>query len=47
MPDMLLVVDGDILDFIDRYQADVIHVNHAFEMLLAVRIRELVFRRTG
>jgi hypothetical protein len=36
-----------ILDFIDRYQVDVIHVNHAFEMLLAVRIRELVFRRTG
>jgi hypothetical protein len=36
-----------ILDFIDRYRLDVIHVNHAFEMLLAVRIRELVFRRTG
>ena len=35
------------MDFIDRYQVDVIHVNHAFEMLLAVRIRELVFRRTG
>ena len=36
-----------ILDFIDSHQVDVIHVNHAFEMLLAVRIRELVFRRTG
>ena len=38
---------ASILDFIDRYQVDVIHVNHAFEMLLAVRIRDLVFRRTG
>ncbi len=36
-----------ILDFIDSHQVDVIHVNHAFEMLLAIRIRELVFRRTG
>lgn len=36
-----------ILDFIDNYQIDVIHVNHAFEMLLGMRIRELVFRRTG
>jgi GT2 family glycosyltransferase/glycosyltransferase involved in cell wall biosynthesis len=36
-----------ILDFIDNYQVDVIHVNHAFEMLLGIRIRELVFRRTG
>ena len=36
-----------ILDFIDRHQVDVVHVNHAFEMLLAVRIRELVFRRTA
>jgi len=36
-----------ILDFIDSHQVDVIHVNHAFEMLLAIRIRELIFRRTG
>jgi GT2 family glycosyltransferase/glycosyltransferase involved in cell wall biosynthesis len=36
-----------IFDFIDSHQVDVIHVNHAFEMLLAIRIRELVFRRTG
>ena len=36
-----------ILEFIDNHQVDVIHVNHAFEMLLATRIRELVFRRTG
>jgi GT2 family glycosyltransferase/glycosyltransferase involved in cell wall biosynthesis len=36
-----------ISDFIDSHQVDVIHVNHAFEMLLAIRIRELVFRRTG
>jgi GT2 family glycosyltransferase/glycosyltransferase involved in cell wall biosynthesis len=36
-----------ILDFVDTHQVDVIHVNHAFEMLLAIRIRELVFRRTG
>jgi GT2 family glycosyltransferase/glycosyltransferase involved in cell wall biosynthesis len=36
-----------ISDFIDSHQIDVIHVNHAFEMLLAIRIRELVFRRTG
>jgi glucosyl-dolichyl phosphate glucuronosyltransferase len=36
-----------ILDFIDCHQVDVIHVNHAFEMLLASRIRELVLRRTG
>ena len=36
-----------ILDFIDSYQVDIIHVNHAFEMLLGIRIRELVFRRTG
>src|SRR5271156_2257668 len=36
-----------ISDFIDRHQIDVIHVNHAFEMLLGIRIRELVFRRTG
>jgi hypothetical protein len=36
-----------VLDFIDTHQIDVIHVNHAFEMLLAVRIRELVLQRTG
>src|ERR1700751_1552018 len=36
-----------ILDFIDGHQIDVIHVNHAFEMILATRIRELVLRRTG
>jgi GT2 family glycosyltransferase/glycosyltransferase involved in cell wall biosynthesis len=36
-----------ILEFVDSHQVDVIHVNHAFEMLLAIRIRELVFRRTG
>jgi glucosyl-dolichyl phosphate glucuronosyltransferase len=36
-----------ILDFIDNHQVDVVHVNHAFEVLLGVRIRELVFRRTG
>ncbi len=36
-----------ILDFIDSNHVDVIHVNHAFEMLLGVQIRELVFRRTG
>ena len=35
-----------VLDFIDTHQVDVIHVNHAFEMLLAVRIRELVLQRT-
>jgi GT2 family glycosyltransferase len=37
----------EILDFIDSHRVDVIHVNHAFEMLLAIRIRDLVFRRTG
>jgi Initiation factor 2 subunit family len=31
----------------DNYRVEVIHVNHAFEMLLGIRIRELVFRRTG
>jgi glycosyltransferase involved in cell wall biosynthesis len=36
-----------ILGFIDRNRVDVIHVNHAFEMLLGIRIRELVFQRTG
>lgn len=36
-----------VLDFIDNHQINVIHVNHAFEMLLGVRIRDLVFRRTG
>ncbi len=36
-----------ILNFIDSNQVDVIHVNHAFEMLLGIRIRELVFQRTG
>jgi glucosyl-dolichyl phosphate glucuronosyltransferase len=36
-----------ILGFIDSNQVDVIHVNHAFEMLLGIRIRELVFQRTG
>jgi glycosyltransferase involved in cell wall biosynthesis len=36
-----------ILNFIDGHRVDVIHVNHAFEMLLGVRIRDLVFRRTG
>jgi hypothetical protein len=36
-----------ILGFIDSNQVDVIHVNHAFEMLLGIRIRELVFERTG
>jgi polysaccharide biosynthesis protein PslH len=36
-----------ILDFIDSHRVDVIHVNHAFEMLLGARIRDLVFRRTG
>lgn len=36
-----------ILDFIDNYRIDIIHVNHAFEMLLGIRIRELIFRRTG
>jgi glycosyltransferase involved in cell wall biosynthesis len=36
-----------ISDFIDHHQIDVIHVNHAFEMLLGIQIRELVFRRTG
>jgi glycosyltransferase involved in cell wall biosynthesis len=38
---------AEISDFIDNHRVDVIHANHAFEMLLAVRIRELVFRRTG
>ena len=49
MPDMLQRSEWQtgILDFIDNYQIDVIHVNHAFEMLLGMRIRELVFRRTG
>src|SRR5438045_9789595 len=37
---------AEISDFIDNHRVDVIHANHAFEMLLAVRIRELVFRRT-
>ena len=36
-----------VLGFIDSNQVDIIHVNHAFEMLLGIRIRELVFRRTG
>jgi GT2 family glycosyltransferase/glycosyltransferase involved in cell wall biosynthesis len=36
-----------ILNFIDRNRVEVIHVNHAFEMLLGIRIREAVFRRTG
>src|SRR5271165_221798 len=36
-----------ISDFIGSHQVDFIHVNHAFEMLLGIRIRELVFRRTG
>jgi hypothetical protein len=36
-----------ILGFIDSNQVDVIHVNHAFEMLLGIRIRELIFQRTG
>ena len=36
-----------ILGFIDSNHIDVIHVNHAFEMLLGIRIRELVFQRTG
>ena len=36
-----------ILGFIDSNDVDVIHVNHAFEMLLGIRIRELVFQRTG
>jgi glycosyltransferase involved in cell wall biosynthesis len=36
-----------ILGFIDGNQVDVIHVNHAFEMLLGIRIRELVSQRTG
>jgi glycosyltransferase involved in cell wall biosynthesis len=36
-----------ISGFIDSHQVDVIHVNHAFEMLLGIRIRELVVRRTG
>jgi len=38
---------ASILGFIDRNQVDVIHVNHAFEMLLGIRIRELVVQRTG
>jgi glycosyltransferase involved in cell wall biosynthesis len=38
---------AEILDFIDNHQVDVIHVNHAFEMLLGIRIRDLVFRRAG
>jgi glycosyltransferase involved in cell wall biosynthesis len=36
-----------VLDFVDQHRVDVVHANHAFEMLLAMRIRELVFRRTG
>ena len=36
-----------ILGFIDSNKVDVIHVNHAFEMILGIRIRELVFQRTG
>jgi len=36
-----------ILGFIDSNRVDVIHVNHAFEILLGIRIRELVFQRTG
>jgi glycosyltransferase involved in cell wall biosynthesis len=38
---------ASISDFIDNHEVNVIHVNHAFEMLLAIRIRELIFRRTG
>lgn len=36
-----------VLGFLDRNRVDVIHVNHAFEMLLGMRIRELVSQRTG
>jgi len=36
-----------ILGFIDSNHVDVIHVNHAFEMLLGIRIRELIFQQTG
>ena len=39
--------ESGVLEFIDNHQVDVIHVNHAFEMLLGIRVRELVFRRTG
>jgi polysaccharide biosynthesis protein PslH len=36
-----------ILRFIDNNRVDVIHVNHAFEMLLGIGIRGLIFHRTG
>jgi glycosyltransferase involved in cell wall biosynthesis len=38
---------AEIIDFIDSHQIDIVHVNHAFEMLLGIKVQELVSQRTG
>jgi glycosyltransferase involved in cell wall biosynthesis len=38
---------GKILDFIDSHRVDIVHVNHAFEMLLGIEVQDLVLQRTG